>query len=60
MATWLHLNKGSNVWERIFDFGKGEQGPYLFLTRQLRGTMSAEGDLVVDPGRGFATGNGCI
>ncbi len=56
VAAWVHLNKGSNVWERIFDFGKGEQGPNLFLTRQLRGTMSAEGDLVVDPGRGFATG----
>ena len=56
VATWVNLNKGSNVWERIFDFGKGEQGPYLFLTRQLRGTLSAEGDLVVDPGRGFATG----
>ncbi|MEO2203652.1 alpha-L-arabinofuranosidase C-terminal domain-containing protein [Paenibacillus pabuli] len=56
VSTWVNLNKGSTVWERIFDFGKGEQGPYLFLTRQLRGTLSAEGDLVVDPGRGFATG----
>ncbi|MGF9695963.1 alpha-L-arabinofuranosidase C-terminal domain-containing protein [Paenibacillus sp. MABNR03] len=56
VATWVNLNKGVNVWERIFDFGKGEKGPYLFLTRQLRGTLSAEDDLVVDPGRGFAAG----
>ncbi|MFS0869318.1 alpha-L-arabinofuranosidase C-terminal domain-containing protein [Paenibacillus xylanilyticus] len=56
VATWVNLNKGFNVWERIFDFGKGEKGPYLFLTRQLRGTLSAEDDLVVDPGRGFAAG----
>ncbi|WP_310830981.1 alpha-L-arabinofuranosidase C-terminal domain-containing protein [Paenibacillus pedocola] len=56
VAAWVHFGKGANVWERIFDFGKGEAGPYLFLTRNLRGTLSAGGDLVVDPGRGFAGG----
>lgn len=56
VAAWVHLGKGSNVWERIFDFGKGEKGPYLFLTRQMRGTLYAGDDLVVDPGRGFASG----
>ncbi|SEA44139.1 alpha-L-arabinofuranosidase C-terminal domain-containing protein [Paenibacillus sp. 276b] len=56
VASWVHLGKGSNVWERIFDFGKGEKGPYLFLTRQMRGTLYAGDDLVVDPGRGFASG----
>ncbi|OMD41964.1 alpha-L-arabinofuranosidase [Paenibacillus borealis] len=56
VAAWVNFAKGSNVWERIFDFGKGEKGPYLFLTRNLRGTLSAGGDLAVDPGRGFAGG----
>ncbi|CAH1219150.1 hypothetical protein PAECIP111892_04673 [Paenibacillus auburnensis] len=56
VAAWVNFGKGANVWERIFDFGKGEAGPYLFLTRNLRGTLSAGGDLVVDPGRGFAGG----
>lgn len=56
VTAWVNLGKGSNVWERIFDFGKGEQGPYAFLTRQLRGTLYAGDDLVVDPGRGFTAG----
>lgn len=56
VAVWVNFGKGTNVWERIFDFGKEEAGPYLFLTRNLRGTLSAGGDLVVDPGRGFAGG----
>lgn len=56
VTAWINLGKGSNVWERIFDFGKGDKGPYLFLTRNLRGTLSAGGDVVVDPGRGFAGG----
>ena len=49
IATWVFLGKGSNVWERIFDFGKGEKGPYLFLTRQLLGTLYAGDNLVVHP-----------
>lgn len=56
VTAWVNFGKGTSVWERIFDFGNGETGPAMFLTRQLRGTMSAGGDLVVDPGRGFATG----
>ncbi|MBT2287630.1 alpha-L-arabinofuranosidase [Paenibacillus albidus] len=56
VAAWVNFGKGTSVWERIFDFGKGEAGPAVFLTRQLRGTLSAGGDLVADPGRGFAGG----
>ncbi|MFD1176932.1 alpha-L-arabinofuranosidase C-terminal domain-containing protein [Paenibacillus puldeungensis] len=56
VTAWVNFGKGTSVWERIFDFGNGETGPAMFLTRQLRGTLSAGGDLVVDPGRGFATG----
>lgn len=56
IAAWVNFGKGRSVWERLFDFGKGEAGPYLFLTRNLRGTLSAGGDLVADPGRGFAGG----
>lgn len=56
VTAWVNFGKASNVWERIFDFGKGEAGPYMFLTRNLRGTLTAGGDLVVDPGRGFGSG----
>ena len=56
IATWVFLGKGSNVWERIFDFGKGEKGPYLFLTRQLLGTLYAGDNLVVHPSGGVASG----
>ncbi|WP_042202839.1 alpha-L-arabinofuranosidase C-terminal domain-containing protein [Paenibacillus camerounensis] len=56
VSAWVNFSKGTNVWERIFDFGKSEAGPYLFLTRGLRGTLTAGGDLSADPGRGFANG----
>ncbi|OKP88221.1 alpha-L-arabinofuranosidase C-terminal domain-containing protein [Paenibacillus sp. P32E] len=56
VAAWVNFGKGTSVWERIFDFGNGETGPSVFLTRQLRGTLSAGMDLVADPGRGFAGG----
>jgi alpha-L-arabinofuranosidase len=56
VSTWVYLKKGTNVWERIFDFGKGPTGPYLFLTRNLRGTCFSGADLVADAGRTFSTG----
>ncbi|AOZ93782.1 alpha-L-arabinofuranosidase C-terminal domain-containing protein [Paenibacillus crassostreae] len=56
ISTWVYLGKGSNVWERIFDFGKGSIGPYLFMTRNMRGTCFAGEDLTVDPGKSFAVG----
>ena len=30
----------ASVWERIFDFGDGQMGAYLFLTRGMRGRVS--------------------
>ena len=56
ISAWVYFDKGFNVWERIFDFGKGPTGPYIFLTRNLRGVCFAGGDLVVDPGKGYPTG----
>lgn len=56
IAAWVNFEKGFSVWERVFDFGNGEKDPYIFLTRQLRGTLHAGDDLAVDPGRGFANG----
>ncbi len=56
VSTWVYLKKGTNVWERIFDFGKGSAGPYLFLTRNLRGTCFAGADLVADTGRTYSSG----
>ncbi|MFC4321222.1 alpha-L-arabinofuranosidase C-terminal domain-containing protein [Litchfieldia salsa] len=56
ISTWVYLRKGTNVWERIFDFGKGPTGPYLFLTRSLRGVCFLGGDLVADASRTYADG----
>lgn len=53
IAAWVRFDAGTSVWERICDFGGGEGAPSLFLTRALRGTLAAGGDLVADPGRGF-------
>ena len=32
----------ASVWERIFDFGDGQMGPYLFLPRGRRGVLTAD------------------
>lgn len=51
VSTWLCCEKAVNVWERIFDFGNGQAGPYLFLTRFLRGVCFAGADLFADAGK---------
>lgn len=49
VTAWVNFAKGRNVWERIFDFGKGQEGPYVFLTRNFRGVCFWQGDMVADP-----------
>ncbi|MGN0143229.1 MAG: alpha-L-arabinofuranosidase C-terminal domain-containing protein [Roseburia sp.] len=49
VAAWVNPGKNGSVWERIVDFGKGEAGPYLFLTRNLRGVCFGGQDLAADP-----------
>ncbi len=39
VSAWVNPAKGSSIWERLIDFGKGESGPYIFLTRELRGVV---------------------
>lgn len=51
MTAWVNLSKGG-VWDRIIDLGKGPTGPYIFLTRNLRGVCFSEGDLAADPAKG--------
>lgn len=51
ISTWVCGSKAANVWERIFDFGKGQTGPYLFLTRFMRGVCFAGTDLAADAGK---------
>ena len=48
VSTWICCNKAVNVWERIFDFGRNIHGPYLFLTRSMRGVCFAGTDLFAD------------
>lgn len=49
VTAWVNFAQGTNVWERVFDFGKGNMGPYMFLTRNFRGVCFKDGDLFADP-----------
>lgn len=51
VSTWVCGAKAANVWERIFDFGKGQSGPYLFLTRFMRGVCFHGADIFADAGK---------
>ncbi|MBQ7920406.1 MAG: carbohydrate binding domain-containing protein [Lachnospiraceae bacterium] len=51
ISAWVCGAKAENVWERIFDFGKGSTGPYIFLTRFMRGVCFKESDLAADAGK---------
>ncbi|MEC0181960.1 alpha-L-arabinofuranosidase C-terminal domain-containing protein [Paenibacillus peoriae] len=53
VTAWVNFGRFTDMWERVFDFGQSHTGPYMFMTRNLRGTLFAEADLSVDPGRGF-------
>ncbi len=56
VSTWVYLERGENMWERLFDFGHGQAGPYLFLTRHFRGVCFNGQDVVADPGYAFSEG----
>lgn len=49
VTAWINFAQGTNVWERVFDFGKSHMGPYMFLTRNFRGVCFKDGDLPADP-----------
>ena len=49
ITAWINFAQGTNVWERVFDFGKNNRGPYMFLTRNFRGVCFKDGDLFADP-----------
>lgn len=53
VSTWIYSGKAVNVWERIFDFGKNIHGPYIFLTRAMRGVCFAGTDLFADANLAF-------
>lgn len=52
-STWVFVQPGQSVWERIFDFGATEGLPSVFLTRNFRATLSGFGDLVADGSKGY-------
>ncbi|SER44751.1 Concanavalin A-like lectin/glucanases superfamily protein [Gracilibacillus ureilyticus] len=56
VSSWVYLNKGTNVWERFFDFGKGPAGPYMFLSRNLRGVCFSQSDIFADAGKTYPSG----
>ncbi|CAH1209943.1 alpha-L-arabinofuranosidase C-terminal domain-containing protein [Paenibacillus sp. JJ-223] len=56
VSAWVYLGRGSSVWERLIDFGGGDQQPYLFLTRQMRSVLKAGDEMMIHPTKGFANG----
>lgn len=56
ISTWVCPDKAVNVWERIFDFGNGMTGPYIFLTRFLRGVCFKDSDIFADANKNCAAG----
>ncbi len=51
ISAWFSSGKILSVWERLFDFGKGMGGPYIFMTRNLRGVCFGGEDLAADAGK---------
>lgn len=48
LSTWVYFDKSQSIWERLFDFGVSEVGPYVFLTRKTRGVCFNEQDIAID------------
>lgn len=53
VVLWANFRKCEDVWQRIFDFGKGKDGPFLFLTRNGRGVCYNGADIAADPMSGY-------
>ena len=47
ISAWVCADHGKSNWERILDCGK-VGGPYIFLTRYMRGVCFAGGDIAAD------------
>ncbi|MBQ9119242.1 MAG: alpha-L-arabinofuranosidase [Lachnospiraceae bacterium] len=56
VTAWVNFEKGRNVWERVFDFGRSQAGPYMFMTRNFRGVCFKNGDLAADPASAYPLG----
>lgn len=54
VATWVCGEMAKNVWERIFDFGKNQGSPFVYLTRYMRGTCFNESEILADVGKSIA------
>jgi alpha-L-arabinofuranosidase len=48
MSSWVYFEKSQSIWERLFDFGVNEAGPYVFLTRRTRGVCLSNEPLAID------------
>jgi alpha-L-arabinofuranosidase len=56
ISAWIKPSGKAAGWERVFDFGHSDKGPYLFLTRSLRGICYADSDLPADAGKQAPSG----
>ena len=55
VSAWVCADRGRSNWERILDCGK-VGGPYIFLTRFMRGVCFAGGDIAADARKQCPTG----
>lgn len=56
VSTWVYCESTMSPWERVFDLGKGETGPYIFLTKLMRAVCFKNEDIAADAGHGLAEG----
>ncbi len=56
ISTWVNYGGAGSVWQRIIDMGKGPTGPYIFLTRNLRGVCFNGSDIAADPAKAYPSG----
>ncbi|MCR5100267.1 MAG: alpha-L-arabinofuranosidase [Butyrivibrio sp.] len=56
ISAWVCTSKATSVWERIFDFGNSCLGPYLFLTRDLRGVVFKGSEIPAAGSKGCSVG----
>ncbi len=51
VSLWFSSAKILSAWERLFDFGNGMGGPYIFLNRNMRGVCFRNEDMAADAGQ---------
>lgn len=57
VSAWINYTEIGNPWQRIFDFGKSDQGPFIFTTKLLHTSMLADGEILAAANNPVNDGN---